>query len=287
MQILVFNERFIETAQHLAVRTGIQICNEDWKPEPHKGYILYGAEEQLKLLMEVQDKLDLKYIIMNGISPNNAFPEYLTFARDNKNTLICQNISWCAEYQKLEVSVEYGINEYFVNEPKPERRIHYLLWKEAEYTLPEKKKALYLSRDLTYTPAELTNKMTSCETYVSSRKDDWDMMHKAIACGMNVLSCREDADMEEIYKPFVCFVDDPSAINEKYEYPSYDNKLFLSTVATFSLNKMLPVIKDVYIQTEGEKRPENVIISTGEDENGETVVSIAPKEKENDTSSEV
>ena len=106
MQILVFNDRFIETAQHLAVRTGIQICNGDWKPEPHKGFIIYGAEEQLHILMDVQDKLDLKYIIMNAIAPNNSLPEYLTFARNKNNTLICQNIGWCDDYQKLGISVE-------------------------------------------------------------------------------------------------------------------------------------------------------------------------------------
>ena len=282
MQILVFNPRFLEPAHHLAVRTGLEICKGDWKPEPHKGYILFGAEEQLKLLMEVQDKLDLVYIVMNGISPDNTFPEYLDFARKNK--LICQNIAWCAKYQELGVFAEYGINEYFVNEPKPERRIHYLLWGgSSRVSVGSNKKALYLTRDEVYTPEELTNKMTSCETYVTSRKDDWDFINKAIACGMNVLSCHQDADMEEIYKPFVCFVDEID-LSTRYEYPCYDNQLFLKTVSTYSLNKMLPVIKDAYINTEGTKKEQSVTISTGEDEEGNTYADITPKTEENDIS---
>ena len=280
MQILVFNERFIETANHLCVRTGIELCKGEWKPQPHKGYIIFAAEDVIGILSQAQEKLNLTYVVMNNIEPDNAPPEYLEFVRKNK--LICQNISFVNKYQKLGIDAEYGINEYFVNEPKPSRRINFLLWVEAELILPPTKKALYLRRYTVLTPDELTNKMTSCLTYVSTRKNDWDFIHKAISCGMNILSCREDADMEKIYEPFVTFKDEID-LSEKYNYPSYDNKLFLKTVSTFSLNKMIPIIKDVYIQTESEKKERHVTISTGEDEQG-SYAEITPTQKEEDTS---
>jgi hypothetical protein len=284
MKILTFHNDFIETAHHLSVRTGLEVVTGEWKPQPHKGYIVFGAENKMDLLLDAQDKLDLVYIIMNSIEPDHFIPLYKELAK--KNFLICQNISWLKDLKEMGIAAEYGINEYFYNSPKPERRIQFLLWKEAEYTLPEKKKALFLSRHEEYTVDEITNKMTSCEVYVSTRKNDWDNIHKALASGMNVLSCREDSDMELIYKPFVHFVDKID-LQENYAYPVNTYNHFLTTVATFSLNKMLPVIKDAYIQTEGTKKEQSVTISTGEDEDGRTFADINPQEEENNFSSPV
>ncbi len=276
MQILVFHPKFIETAHHLAVRTGLSVNEGDWEPEPHKAYIIFGAQEQVDLLTEVQERLDLMYIIMNDIPPEQMMPKYRDFAK--KNFLICGNITWPAKLKDYDIAGEYGINEYFYNKPKVDRRIKYLLWKEAEHYLPEKKRALYLNRDTDYTVEEITNKMTSCEVYVSPRKDDWDYIHKALASGMQVLSCKEDADMEEIYKPFVCFTDNIDLTNLPKQIPINTYNQFLATVATFSLNKMIPIIKDAYIKTEGTKKQQTVTIATGEDEEGRTFADITPKE---------
>lgn len=283
MKILIFNPKFVETAYHLSARTGLDVVNGDWSPEKDMTYIVFGAEYQMRVLCQSANQHNLSYIIMNTVCPDNLPDQYKELIKDN--TVICENITWPKKFNDLGISSEYGIFESF----KPKERTRdtdFLLWSGSGLIVPKGFKVFYLHRDKTYTVEQFDKIISAAKVYVHTRKDDWYNIHKAISSGAKVLSCHQDPDMEVMYEPYVCFADDID-LSKEYHLPEQDYEKFLKTVATFSLNKMLPIIKDAYIKINGHKKEEKVTITYGTDSDGKEVVDVAPSEKEDEPTSRI
>lgn len=274
MKIVVFNSQYLESAYHLSIRTGIDVHRGDWKPVENGGYIIFGAEYVMDVLIKARTEYKLTYIIMNSIHPDRIPEQYTELIKDS--TLICQNINWPKLFNDKGFEAEYGIFECF--KPKELMRTHdYIMWTGAEIKIPKCTKIRYLHRDKEYSIEQMDNHLGIAKVYLNTRKDDWSMIHKAIASGLQIISCRQDAEMEEIYKPYVLFVDkiDLETVVHN-DIPAQDYKGFLETVATYSLNKMLPIIKNVYIQSNGTKKEQKVTLTYGKDSDGKEVVDFEP-----------
>ena len=263
MKILVFDPKWIEPAKALYLRTGIEIETEDWKPEKGKAYILYGADRQIELLKYAQQQYDLVYILMK---PETIKDEDFL----KKCICITQDLERVKDWNEKDITTEYGVTEY-------------LYHKNTSTDETTKLETININDE---DVVEKTNQFCNSKIYVSRVKNDWDNIHKALACGCQVISCKEDVAWEQMYSPFVLFCDEPDEADLDLLPPS-DYEKFLSTVMTYSLNKMLPVIKNVFLQTEGERKEKRVMVASGKDEDGKAFVDICSKEEEGQPPSEV
>ena len=279
MKIVVFNSQYLESAYHLSIRTGLDVVQGDWIPEAKSAYIIFGAEYVMDVLVKARNEYELTYIIMNNINPERIPEQYTELIKDS--VLICQNINWPQIFNDLGFEAEYGIFESF-KPPKDLLKTHdYIMWSGAEVKTPKCTKIRYLHRDKEYTVEDMDKHLGIAKVYVNTRKDDWLSIHKAIACGLQIISCRQDKEMEEIYKPYALFVDkiDLETVVHN-DIPEQDYKEFLETVGTYSLNKMLPVIKNAFIKTKGTTKEQRVTIAHGTDSDGKEVADIIPHKTE-------
>ena len=253
MKILIFDAKWIEPAELLRIRTGLEIEKDDWKPEPKKAYIIFGGREVVDILIHAQREFDLFYIFMT--------PEEI-YAKDLLKTglsFTC-DLEAIEKYKEKGIEADYGIKEYFYNKSTEPRNTRYLFheWYENKSV------------------AEKTKAFLDAKIYIAP-SNDWDNIHKALACGCRVKTRKCNPAYETMYSPFVYFSDDDDW--EDDDLPEPDYKKFLETVITYSLNKMLPLIKNVFIATEGERKEQKVMVSTGESEDGRAFVDIKPKEE--------
>ena len=248
MYILVFDGKYVETAHAVEIRTGLSILKNNWEPEKNAVYIVYGAHKQTDILLQVQEKLNTTYVIMNDVSPQE-------FKDTNYEILLQKNYVLEQEMEDVDylaagrnMNVEYVSHESFKNENKNEdnhRPIDFLYAETnslKELFKDPAIKRVALSETLEYSVNQLTQYYVNAKCYISHRKRDWININKAISCGCRVISCLESEAMMTIYKDYVVFkenIDLECEVN-----PDFRN--FQLTITTFSLNKYLPLIHKLF-----------------------------------------
>ena len=275
MKILIFDMKFIENASCLSARTGIEIHKDTWIPEPSKAYIIFGAESHAELLLKAQEHYNLTYMIINTIEPSKFNTDYKELLK--KNIVLEENMDYFNELKEDDYVVEFYLNESFCNnveKPVEERTCKYLINlkdKELLADIIKERNVLYLDDKYKYTPKQLTDLFEGSLIYLSTGNNDWRMINKALSLGCRVISNTTSKTMPVMYKKFVKFIDDVKLFSNEDNIPKEEYLEFMTENITFALNKYLHVIKDVLIQTEGEKKPKDVIISKGKDISGNYV----------------
>jgi len=274
-EILVFNSAYVETAHTLAIRTGLSIHKGDWKPERGGAYIVYGADKQVDALMKVKKELGCIFIIMNflSISEIKGTP-YEEVLRGN----ICleQNIDAVQEFtDNLKVPSQFIVHESFQNKNEGERPIDFIYYEAnpgkqhlelKDLFIDPKIKDFELKKGVEYSIEQLSSFFIKAKTYISWNKNDWLNINKALSCGCRVISCIESDGMMELYQPFVTFQEELD-IAVVVLQPDYEQ--FQKTVISYSLNKYLYIIQQIY----GKVKKENTVISSGESQtSGATIV---------------
>ena len=258
MKILIFDPRWIEPAEVLKMRTGIEIEKGDWKPEKKKAYIIFGGEHVINILKHAAAEFELYYIFMK---PENI--KDLELLR--LGISLTHDMEKLEYYRKNEIEADYGVMEYlYQGESHDDDRPNKFL-REAEV------------RDVVHI-GDKTKLFMEAEYYVADA-NDWDNIHKALACACRVISPPVNDTLTKMYEPFVLFTADPE--NNSSAAPEPDYKKFLETVITYSLNISLNIIKNVYIQTEGVHKERVVNVSPGTSEDGRTFFDVSPKEEAN------
>ena len=263
MQILVFNQKYVETAHTLEIRTGLKIQKGEWKPERGGAYIIYGAEKEVDNLLQIKKDLGCIFIIMNFLS--------LDEIKDTKyGKLLRQNI--CLE-QDIELVKEFTdnqqipsqmiVHEAFQNKNDGERPIDFIYYETTELKhlfIDPSIKSVDFKDKINYSVNQLTSFLVKAKTYISYKQNDWVNINKALASGCKVISCMESEAMMELYDPYVTFQGEINLDCVVIE-PDYDQ--FQKTVITYSLNKYLYIVKQIY----GEVKKTNIDSPTGEAEN--------------------
>lgn len=283
MQIIVFDGEFIEQAHTLSKRTGIELHQGNWKPEEGKAYIIFGAHIQSYALIHSINEFKLTYIIVNSLDPKHLPDEYKELLQHSyilEEDLIRLNQFVDEGYS----NVEFYLNEsYYDDKADEERKVKYITSKKNAKSVPPKKgeKIVYLDPDVNYSVNQLTMMYSNAEIYLSIGENDWKNINKALSSRCKVLSTSKNVSMRSMYKSFVKFQDelnlDPEMLTEDLKIPDYEK--FLEHNVTYALNKSIPLIKNVYIKTEGTRKEEHVTISQGKDEEGRDFVEINPKDK--------
>ena len=245
MEILCFDERYIETAHCFALRTGYEILKGEFQPKAFHGYCIFGANKQVKVLNEIQKAAHCSYVIINDLKFDNTKginPEYYKLLE--KNLILEQDISIVPYLESKKITSTFFVNEFFKNESVDERTIKFI-YNQGITLTQEPESKLIIQYGISYSVNQLTSMFCKCQCYLSFLPNDWLNINKAIACGCKVISCLESPDMMDMYSPFVLFLDDFDLITEQVvkELPEPDFKKFQDTMTTYSLNLYLPLIK--------------------------------------------
>ena len=275
MSILVFDDRYTETAHALELRTGLKIVRGAWKPEAEGIYIVYGGEKQLEVLLKVREAIKVKYIIMNSLQSGEW--EGTLYEKLLRVSLVLeQDIGEVDKMNKMGINTSFIVHEAFLNKnerkdnPRPSDALAY----DTDYDIFHDPSIKYnrLSNELNYSVNQLITYYTHSKWYISWKSNDWVNINRAIACGCKVVSCLESEEMMTLYKPYVLFQEDFEPEPEwswkflKGDTEQPDFKSFQDTITTFSLNKYLPLLKELY----GEKKEKSIDKPIGETEGSGT-----------------
>ena len=264
IEILIFDPKYIETANCLYDRTKLPISKGDWKPEPKSVYIVYGAQKQTELLIKAKQAFNLTYLIVNGLDNINKWSNEYTHLCKTNIVLepIFDNLT---VLKKMNIPAEYFLNEYYYYKPKSHKPIDFLYQKtkSLDYLFknnPEVKNFQADFDELDYTIKQKTDFHILSKTVIVWKKNDWDSINKAISCGCKVVSNTVSTDMMEMYKPYVVFInlDEVKDITEILELLDQHNfksmEEYNKTLIMYSINKYMDLIKNVLIQAQGEKK---------------------------------
>ena len=227
---------------------------------------MYGADKQVDALIQVKKDLGCIFIIMNFLSVSEIKgTPYEEVLRGN----ICleQDIDAVKEFtDNQQIPSQFIVHEAFQNKNEGERPIDFIYYEAnpgkqhlelKDLFIEPKIKDLELRKDVEYSIEQLSSFLIKAKTYVSWKQNDWLNINKALSCGCRVISCIESDGMMKLYEPFVTFQKEFD-LDVIILQPDYEQ--FQKTVISYSLNKYLYIIKQIY----GEVKDENTVISSRE-----------------------
>ena len=209
MEILIFDAKWIETAKAFEIRTGLEICKGEWKPEQGKQYIIYGAEKQPEALLAVQESLGCKYVIMNSLRYQEIHgTKYEELVKNSGCIMFESDMEAVRDFTDKGIVCQFIVHESFHNKNEDRRPIGFL-YNETDclndLLLDPSVTDMVIRDNIDYSINQLTEYFCNSKCYISHKKNDWVNINKAIACGCSVISLYESKEMMQMYEPHVRF----------------------------------------------------------------------------------
>ena len=227
MYIVSFHSIFNENANILAHRLGVPFI-QNMNVKPMDIIIVFGAHECADQLLDLQNKLNIEYIIIQTEQYNSkVFDNKYYFELLTRNSALDWSKENIRRLKKQFPTPFYGVYYYdcFMPDATPEfssRPIDFFFCgsKNAERELilnevKEKNPDCNIEIDLSYSytnPLELNEKLKKVKYVINlpfyrDNSLETQRIHKALSLGCSVVSLpSSDRDMNDQYKDFVYFV---------------------------------------------------------------------------------
>lgn len=222
MYILCFNQIFLENAVILSNQINIPLL-QDFQPEDNQYYIIYGAQDQIQNLYNIQLNYKVKYIILNSESEKSNTFRNKYYLKLLKNNYVLNYSKSNTQYLK---TININTIGYFTFDFKPaiqlerEYKIGFIGSKNDKRLsilsqLSEKHKMYIHFDNQLNNMNSIKSTLLNCEwivniPYYNHKNFESHRVNNALSCGCKVVSLSDSMDEKTIkkYEPYIYITND-------------------------------------------------------------------------------